>query len=637
MRLIVALVLAGALVAAAPAASMPTTATADVAAKPRKCKKQQVRVKINGRRVCRPARKALPKPKKGDPRLVLARSALGADFSALRNRRGRKVPSLPKLIRRLGPRAPSLLTRVTARALARVDAPAATASTARAAAGCGGAPQQSDSFRSNGGDGTSAQVTATSGPDGLGIGIELSGREFTVKVDLDFGCAPEGVQAPSCPTAVGRLQGEIRYKLRASVQVSRGGEDVWSQALDVTRKTELDGWTDVDAKLDRLDVEDVETSTFRLGGSTRGFPPISIRSRVVRRTQVDMRSGAYVPDRSDINVTVSTAGLGGPDRAELEDDLAERSRAKADEQFRVIVDKAITSYRGREEAWQQPKACAKLKFSPEPGRRTVRRGEAGSFTATMIANQDGGASELDAKLTSPVNATFSPTRAGGQSARFDYTVTTAPADRIRVKVRATSKAGVDEETWEQPIEPPFEINKIAGNFSGLHTMSVGQRTARVSWTGGATFVRAPQGVPGAVGNYTLTAGHATFTYSGGTITAHAACDMSGHASVDLFQDAGGSIGVTPVGSDPFAAGPQNYGGLVSLGPDPKVTLTMSNCVPGAESENGKTYEYPVGVVPFDTGSGQTRQSPDGIHYDGSHSVSQGGIATEWTWVLLGSK
>jgi hypothetical protein len=421
------------------------------------------------------------------------------------------------------------------------------------------------------------------------------------------------------------------------VQVSRGGEDVWSQALDVARKTELDGWTDVDAKLDRLDIEDLETSTFQLGGSTRGFPPISIRSRVVRRTQVDMRNGAYEPDRSDINVTVNTDGLGGPDRAELEDDLAERSRAEADRQFRVIVDKAITAYRLREEAWQQPKACAKLRFSPESNRRTLRRGEAGSVTATMIANQDGGASELDAKLSNQDNAIFSPTRAGGQSARFGYTVTTAPADKVSVKVRATSKAGVDEETWEQPIEPPFEINKIAGNFSGLHTMPVGPRTAKVSWTGGATFLRAPQGFPGAVGNYTLNAGHATFTYSGGSITAHAACDMSGHASVDLFQDAGGSIGVVPVGSDPFAAGPQDYGGLVSLGPGPKVTLTMSNCAPGAESENGKTYEFPVGVVPFDTGGPEPDRSPDGIHYDGSHSVSQSGISTEWSWTLLGSK
>jgi hypothetical protein len=111
-RVIVALLMVGAMLLAtppAPADAGTGTAAADVAAKPRKakkCKKGKVRVKINGRRLCRPARKALPKPKAGDPRLLMARSVFGRDLSDLRNRRGRKVPSLPKLVRKLGPRAP---------------------------------------------------------------------------------------------------------------------------------------------------------------------------------------------------------------------------------------------------------------------------------------------------------------------------------------------------------------------------------------------------------------------------------------------------------------------------------------------------------------------------------------------------
>jgi hypothetical protein len=403
------------------------------------------------------------------------------------------------------------------------------------------------------------------------------------------------------------------------------------------RKTELDGWTDVDAKLDRLDVEDVETSNFTLGGSLRAFPPISIRTRVIRRTQVDMRSGAYEPDRSDINVTVTTAGLGGPERGELQDDLAERSRDAADRQFRAIVDKAISSYRNREEAWQQPKTCAELRFSPARNTRTLRPGATGSFTATAMAKQGGGSSELDAKLSNQGNGTFSPTRAGGQQARFGYTVSSAATGgKLRATVRATTKAGVDEQTWEQPIEPPFAINKIAGNFSGRQTIPVSTRTGTISWTAAGTFLRTTQGAPGAFGGYTLNAGQANYTFSGGYIGGDALCDMSGSAFVDLFQHGGGDISVSSVGS-PFAQGPHTYSGGVFVGPTALVTLTLSNC---ADPDlNGETRTLPVvagGAAPLTTGPG-LKQSPDGIRYNGSHSETASGISTEWTWVFTGSK
>ena len=107
--------------------------------------------------------------------------------------------------------------------------------------------------------------------------------------------------------------------------------------------------------------------------------------------------------------------------------------------------------------------------------------------------------------------------------------------------------------------------------------------------------------------------------------------------VDLFQDGGGSIGVSPVDfMKPFEQGPHNYGGLVSLGPDPMVTLTMQNCIPAAEDEEGEQYAWPVAFPPLDTGPNQL-QSPDGIDYSGSYSTSQSGLTYEWTWVLTGRK
>jgi len=651
----------GALVVAAPAA-LPSAAEAsygavpaDSAAKKKKCKKGQVKVKVGKRVSCRPLKKVMPKPRAGDPRKLFTQFVLKKDWSKFRNRRGKRPPSLPRLIRKAGRGAPALLTRATSRGLGRLDAMAASAVAARAgaratqtAAGCAQisqAPRTTDRFTSRGGGGPSATVGVELGPDGASMGIELTGNEFSVKVDIDMGlCDPNEVEAPGCPTAVGRLAGEIRYKFKVAIQVTKGGTDVWSQAMEVTRKTKLVGWNEVDAKLDRLDVDDLETSTFRLGGTTRDFPPITMRTRLERTTQVDMRSGNYEPGRSNVEVTLQMEGLFGPDREEAEADAERKAREDGDRQFRAVVDKAISGYRFREEAWQTPSPakCAELRLSPASNSLTLRGGSAGSFSATAIAKADGSPSELDARLSEMQNAAFSPTRAGGQRAQFSYSnvvPSAPPGSKVRVKVHATSKAGVAEAIWEQPIQPPFEINKIAGNFSGSYTVPTGGgRTGVVSWTGGATFERTtPPGFAGASGGYVLKAGSVSIHYSGGSIVGDALCNMSGSTFVDLFQDAGGSIGVNPV--DPaklFEEGLHNYSANVTLGFGPEVDLTESSCADA--NHNGTVHaDFPVGAIQvLDTGPDQL-QSPDGIHYNGSYSDSGSGITQQRTWVLTGTK
>jgi hypothetical protein len=614
--------------------------------KPKKCKKGQVRAKVGKRRTCIALKKAFPKPRAGDVRSLVTQSVVGQDWSHLRTRRGKRLPSLPKLIRKVGPGAPALLTKAIRRGLKRIDGfgPRASAA-AQGSGGCGNAsqaPRQSDRFTTGGGGGSSASVGVQVGPDGASMGIELSGNELTIKADIDLGlCEPNEVEAPDCPTAVGRVQGKIRYKLKVAVQIQRGQEEVWSQAIEVQRRTELDGWNEVDAKLDRLDIEDVEASNASLGGTSRAYPPISIRTRITRRTQVDMRTGSYDPGRSQVDVRIDTEGLSGPDRSDAEGEAERKAQTDADRQFRTVIEKAISGYRRREQGWQEPPKCASLKFNPTSNTLTLRGGASGSFTATAIAKADGNPSELDARLTSMEHAQFSPTRAGGQRAQFSYSnvvSAAAPGAKVRAKVRATSKAGVAEDTWEQNLQPPFEINRIAGNFSGTYTQPVGPRTARVTWNGGATFTRTgwPAGTPGAVGTYVLTAGHATFHYSGGNILGHALCDMRGTASIDLVQHGGGSLTVFPVGANPFEQGPHDYGGEVATGPTAEVTLTMENCVPEAESEEGKQYTIPVGFPALITGAAVNR-SPDGIHYEGSSSRSEGGITTEWSWTFTGEK
>jgi hypothetical protein len=649
LPLLVAILLLG--IPAVPVASPHGDAAPAAKKKPKKCKKGHVRAKVGKRRTCVALKKAFPKPRAGDVRSLVTKSVAREDWSNLRDRRGRRLPSMPKLVRKVGPDAPALLTKAIGRGLKRLDALDARATAARArplaraaqtADGCrnlGQAPRQSDSFRTGGG-GSSATVGVQVGRDGASLGIELSGNEFTVKADVDMGlCDPNEVEAPECPTAVGRLQGQIRYKLKVAIQVQRGRENVWSQAVEVTRRTELEGWNEVDAKLDRLDIEDIETSNISLGGSTRAYPPISIRTRLVRRTSVDMRSGAYDPGRSQVDVTIDTEGLFGPDRSDTESEAERKAQTDADRQFRTVIEKAIAGYKRREGDWQTPPKCAELRFSPASNDLTLRGGASGSFSATAVAKSDGSPSELDARIIGTELAEFSPARAGGQRAQFGYSnVATAapPGSKVRAKVRATSKAGVAEGTWEQNLEPPFEINRIAGNFSGSYTQPVGPRTARVTWNGGATFVRAgtPPGTPGAFGTYLLTAGHVTFHFSGGNILGHAICDMRGTASVDLVQQGSGSMSVFPSGSDPFQRGPHGYSGGVATGPTTMVALTMVNCIPEAASEEGKTYDYPIGHASLNIGAGQ---SPDGIHYNGSYAESGAGVTSEWSWTLTGEK
>ena len=168
----------------------------------------------------------------------------------------------------------------------------------------------------------------------------------------------------------------------------------------------------MDAKLDTLDIEDVETSTLSAGGESRAHPPISIKTKINRTTSVDMRSGSYNAGDSRLDMRIDMEGLYGPDRDEAETDAERRAQADADKQWRAVIKKAIDGYQSREKGWQQP-TCADLKFSPVKNTITLHGGDSGSLRATAIAKSDGQQSELDARLTDTENAIFEPTRAGG--------------------------------------------------------------------------------------------------------------------------------------------------------------------------------------------------------------------------------
>ena len=123
-----------AFVSVSPTAARPDAAGSPFAhhAKKKKrkairCRKSEVPIKVRRRTVgCRKRRAALPRPRAGDQRLLLAKAALDDDLRALRDRRHRRPPSLKKLFRKVSPRAYRTVQRAIPQGFARLDGLVAT-------------------------------------------------------------------------------------------------------------------------------------------------------------------------------------------------------------------------------------------------------------------------------------------------------------------------------------------------------------------------------------------------------------------------------------------------------------------------------------------------------------------------------
>ena len=637
--LVLAVVAALALPVGATAHLGQAGSTSDAAAKPKKkakkkkCKRGQVRYVIGKKRTCRSLKKAFPRPKRGDPRLIFARAAIPGTLKGLRDKKGRRPPSIEKRIRRISPRALKVFEgRALPKAIQMIDQLAARRAAGGSSAVASQAPGSTISASFDLGNGVSIDLRAKLAGQAT-VEVAITGRNAgqlvrtTIGVNMDL-----GFRAPQCPTFEGKLDG--KDGLRASITTELLDDD---RSVDyyytnvIFQDTQMKGTVADDAKLKELEVTDKLQIGEYTGGSIWGGSRIESVAR--RHTVVNMKTGQYDPGRSNVQVSVALSGILRIFQSSATAGATQRLQKAADEGFAATVKRAMEKYKERESAWQTPNRCAKIKFNPISGARPLDTGQRGSAQAETLSNQDNRRPPKATWTGSGIQGGSLPEHATGNPTSLAYVASVGP--RLRGMYKAVSRAGIAEAEWKQPIRS-FEINEIAGNFSGTFTLVSSIGTSHVSWTASGTFVRqTPPGIPGATGNYLLKAGIASYHFSGLTITGHADCNMSGSAVVDLFQDAGGSIGVSPVDfMNPFKAGPQNYGGSVSLGPDPMVTLTMSSC--SDADENGKQYEWPVGYPPLQMGAAQ-RQSPDGIHYDGSYTDSQSSITYEWTWVLTGRK
>ncbi len=454
--------------ALAPAAgASPADPTATAAAKQKKkqkkrkavkCRKSQVRIKVGKRTVgCRSLRAALPAPRDGDARLLLAQSALD-DLGGLRDRRGRRAPSLKKLFRKVGPRAYRTVQRAIPQGLARLDGLAATpAKTARSVAvpaqappcAGGSGPTKRDSYSSRSG-GQKMTATVTLGAVGkLDLSVEGGGYEISVSVSTDD-CSR--FEAPRCPTAAGVVDATDASALSLSLAVAKGDTVLMSKSVDFSGRTRMHAEVGVDAKLDFIDIDDTQTANIHLGGAKQQFGPVNLIYTGIHHARVDMPGGGYQPDQSAVDISLTAQGVtvGRSALGQVGNDIA----ANLDKGFATLVGKEIANFRNLENGWTVENACVDLQFNPASRTLRLAAGRHGSVSVQAVAEQGGGAAQGQLGADRPTERELQP-RLSIESAgpSFSYEVTKAGKGIVvSTSVRVTSRAGVGKATWEQETE-----------------------------------------------------------------------------------------------------------------------------------------------------------------------------------------
>jgi hypothetical protein len=606
---VVAVLLLGLAAAAAPAAE---------AAKPVKCKKGQVKERVKVRKGkakvrCVKAKKAWPAPKAADMRAAGARFVLGRDFAKVRDRRGRRAKSLPKLLRRISPRAESALAAAAKAGLARMDA---RASASQAGSGCGGGGTLTSTF--NAGGGQSVDMTMTGGADAsLTLGMESSRGDRRVRLEIEFpGCERSNFE--SCPNAEGIHRGRDDRRISVRAFVIEGGRETWSQGYRLEGETTFRGVVSDDATLDYFEPHDTQVGVISLGGSSRGFSPLSMRMLVQRITRVEMPGGSFVLGPSTVNVTISSPDLTGPDATATERQIESGMREKADQQFRDIIAKAIDRYKAVEESWKTPNNCATIEFTPASNSHPLRSGDTGTVSAKVLSSRGGSPSRANWTHTGASNGTFTPATATAVPAGFTYSGITTAGDGIFVtgSWKAVSKAGVAQATWTQPTVSSA-INTISGTFSGVQTVG----PSIFSWTGEATFARI---APGEAADGTFQLRSASYTVTASGKAGSFDCDQSGTKTITQTT---GSL--TSAGQPPDKRAPYDLSGsIVAFSVEANTMIVqLSGCPPNSPTEilTGLTFK------PLVFGG----QSADGTDFSG-HLTEDLGVITNWTWSMRGA-
>jgi hypothetical protein len=621
--------------AAGPASALGKPMGQSAAHKKRKavrCHQNQVPIKVRRRTVgCRSLRAALPAPRAGDPLLVLAKSVLDDDLKAIRDRRGRRAPSLKKLFRRVGPHAYRTVQRAIPEGLARLDRLAAAGPAVSRLgpvarpAGCTGSspPTRTDTFTSGSG-GQKVTARMTLGAVGT-LDLQLEGGAYRIGVRITTDECSH-FDAPDCPTAAGVVDATDRSTYAVSLEVAKGDTVLMSRSSDFNGRTRMHAEVGEDAKLDLIDIDDTQTANIELGGARPEFGPVNLIYTGIHRARVDMPSRSYTPDLSAVDISLTALGVtvGRSELGQVGNNIAK----DLDRSFATLVGTEIENYVGREAGWQKPGDCATLAFDPASGALpSLAKGQAGQVTGHVVARSDGGTARSGRwTLVGAGNGTISPASNVGAHPTFSWTVTNAGKGvELKGDFKVTSTAGVASGYWTQPTKDLDDVVRIAGTFTGSRDSPGNDGRWLWSWSGSAAFGPSIYSTPGPGGDYPLVSG--TVTYEG-TFTANGPGEFGGcsaHGTVTralTAPDYGGEWVVTGNGSDGYSP-PFDYGGSVvpMTTEGALMTVTLSSCP--SPDDNGKTA---MTQLPEPLHTGDT--SADGLTYVDTLSFAYPGCLCE---------
>jgi hypothetical protein len=415
-------------VAATPALAPASADAAKAAAQ--KCKKGTVVVKTGRKKRCVKLRVAPPRPKHADRGQLALDFLLSSKWPALRDRRGRRVPSLAKRLRSAGHGAAPALRRTFARGLALVAARRKSA-----AAVARGAPR-ARAAQSGGG------VTGVSDGSTIGFNGEIPAGDITIFVEFRAGLASDRIDGDDCPTGAGRLEGRKRGESSISIRlVGPNRQLISGYSARLTEENSYRGQTADDAKIDTLTIDHEAIARTTITGA--GQAPLSLRMTTSRRAQVNMRAGTYTAGERRLDMAVRLTGAPPDVAALLEAEVARKLQGETDREFAEVVYTARFLYRQMETRFNQDlNRCVAMHFDPQPDQRRYGVGERGRFTAWLEPTRDRGTRPNGIfRRANQLNVEGLPTAATGTTPAFEFVVTTASSPSW-VQYRATSKAGV---------------------------------------------------------------------------------------------------------------------------------------------------------------------------------------------------
>jgi hypothetical protein len=407
--------------AATPALAWAPADAAEPAAKKR-CKRGTVLIKTGRKKRCVKLRVAPPPPKAADRGQLAMDLLLSSKWPALRDRRGRRVPTLAKRLRSTGHGAAPALRRAFAKGLGIVDA-RRRAPRARAA---------------QAGDG----VTGVSDGNTIGFDGEIPAGDITIFVEFRTGVTSDRIEGEDCPTGAGRLEGRKRGQTSISIRfVGPGRRLISGYSATLAEENTYRGQTADDAKIDTLTVD--HEGTVRTTFTGAGQAPLSLRMVTSRRAQVNMRTRTYTAGERRLDVQVRLTGAPAGIAGVLEAEVARRLQGETDREFAEVVYTAMSDYRQMEMRFNQDlNRCVAMRFDPRPDQRRYFVGERGRFTAWIEPTLDRGTRPNGIyRRANQLNVEGTPANASGTTLELGFTVTT-PSNPAWVQYRATSKAGV---------------------------------------------------------------------------------------------------------------------------------------------------------------------------------------------------